>query len=469
MATTRIWKVENNLQRLINYAGNTHKTLNPDWENALHRVMDYAADGLKTEQKFYVTGINCLPDTVLQQMQLTKERYCKTGGILAFHAYQSFAPGEVSAELAHQVGVELAEKVWGNRFEVIVATHLNTGCFHNHFVLNSVSFMDGLRYCDNKTTYALLRRTSDEICREYGLSVIERPGGKGRQYAEWQAERSGNPTWRTAIREDIDIAIMGSTTWRHFVENLQKRSYRLDFRHKHPRILPPGFTHYARLDNLGAQYTPNAIERRIMRNQHRVHPPSPDPVKSRRCKAIGDFRLSKVTWKGLRALYFFYLHKLRQAAKQPTGYAPFVLREDLRLLERLNRQTRFLFRYQVDTKEDLALCKEAIQKQIDALRRERTNLFNEKRRAGTTDERKKELEEQIKGYTQRLRPLYQDIKLADDIAERSAAMIKNLECIKACREQPTKHKETKGQNTQYDKSHSTGKPERRSRKNDYHR
>lgn len=443
MATTKIWKVENNLGRLIDYARNTHKTMNPDWNTALHDVLHYAADDLKTEQRFYVTGINCLPDTALREMQLTKERYGKTDGIVAFHAYQSFAANEVNAETAHRVGVELANRLWGKRFEVIVATHLNTGHFHNHYVLNSVSFSDGKRYCDNKTTYALLRKTSDEICREYGLSVIEHPKGKGRQYAEWQAEREGKRTWRTAIREDIDAAIMSSMTWQQFMRAMQARGYQLDFYRKHPRILPPGFKNYARLDNLGENYTPEAIRQRILRQQYRVHPPTPEPRKVRRVKVMGDFRLSKVTWKGLRALYFFYLRKLREAAGQPTGYAPFVLREDLRLMDRINEQTKFLFRYKVDTKEQLADCKAAIIAQINLLKAERKELINEKRRIGTTDAHKAELETEIKMYNRRLKPLYHDRKLADDIVERSEALSKNLENLKVLQKEQPHIKKTK--------------------------
>ena len=441
MATTKIWKVENNLRRIIDYARNTHKTLNPDWDKqeqtALHDVLHYAADYGKTEQRFYVTGINCLSDTALSEMQLTKERYGKNGGIQAFHAYQSFAANEVDAETAHRVGVELAKRLWGERFEVVVATHLNTGHFHNHFVVNSVSFLDGKRYCDNKATYALLRKTSDEICRAYGLSVIARPGGKGKQYAEWQAERDGKPTWRTAIREDIDCAIMSSMTWRQFVRAMQERGYQLDFHRKHLRILPPGFDHYARLDKLGENYTPEAIEQRILRQQYRVHPPTPDPRMTRQVKVLGDFRLSKITWKGLRALYFFYLRKLRQAAKQPAVYAPFVLREDLRLVDRLSEQAKFLFRYRVDTKEQLADCKTAIQNRIDALKAERKELINEKRRVGTSSDRKEELEDMIRAYSERLKPLYREIKLIGEIEERAVVISKNLEAVRTPqKEQP---------------------------------
>lgn len=149
MATTKIWKVDSHLRRVVDYAKNENKTINPDWEKssyqAMEDVMNYAADDLKTEQKFYVSGINCVPERAREMMMQTKEQYQKTGGILAWHGYQSFAEGEVDASTAHEIGIKLAEELWPD-FEVIVATHLNTKCFHNHFVVNSVSFLTGNKF-----------------------------------------------------------------------------------------------------------------------------------------------------------------------------------------------------------------------------------------------------------------------------------------------------------------------------------
>ena len=106
-------------------------------------------------------------------MRITKKQYNKTGGILAYHLIQSFKEGEVSKDVAHEIGVRLAEEVFGDRFEVVVSTHLNTKCYHNHFIINSVSFADGMKYYDNHTTYAHIREVSDNLCREYGLSTIK--------------------------------------------------------------------------------------------------------------------------------------------------------------------------------------------------------------------------------------------------------------------------------------------------------
>lgn len=107
-------------------------------------------------------------------------------GILAFHAIQSFDPGEVDAELAHQIGIELANHMWGDRFEVLVATHLDKAHYHNHFVINSVSFKDGKRYYDNRQNYYRLREVSDQLCEKYNLSVIKDPQDKSLHYSEWK-------------------------------------------------------------------------------------------------------------------------------------------------------------------------------------------------------------------------------------------------------------------------------------------
>ena len=164
MATTSIWGIVSNLKRVIEYTTNVDKV---SGENSnyleLHKVIEYAKASYKTEEQLYVTGINCIAEKALEEMMITKRAYNQMNGILAFHGYQSFVEGEVTPEQAHKIGVKLAEEMWGDRFEVVVSTHLNTKHIHNHFVLNSVSFMDGLRYYDNRENYALLRATSDSL------------------------------------------------------------------------------------------------------------------------------------------------------------------------------------------------------------------------------------------------------------------------------------------------------------------
>jgi len=187
MATTKIWDVKDNIKRVVEYAINPEKTENPNYNEfefkGLHNVVDYTTGELKTEKQLYVSSINCDASSIIEQMITTKKQYNKEGGILAFHAYQSFKGKEATPEEAHQIGIELAQELWGKRFQVVVSTHLDTGNIHNHFVLNSISFIDGKRYYDNKATYKKMRDTSDELCKKYKLSVIDKREEKGKHYA----------------------------------------------------------------------------------------------------------------------------------------------------------------------------------------------------------------------------------------------------------------------------------------------
>lgn len=150
MAVTSLWAVKSRMDTVLNYIENPEKTtqrpeLFDDASSArqtICNVIDYASNEDKTDEMMYVTGVNCAPDTALEEFIEVKQRWHKEGGRLAYHGYQAFkeGPGEITAEEAHEIGVELAKELWGDRFQVVVATHLNTGHYHNHFVLNSVSF-----------------------------------------------------------------------------------------------------------------------------------------------------------------------------------------------------------------------------------------------------------------------------------------------------------------------------------------
>lgn len=149
MATTKIWAIKGNIGKVLNYADDPKKVQFTD----LKQVLKYAENGEKTidneEHQVFVTGVNCNRDTAYQEMKAVQERFNKTTGNVAYHAYQSFKTGEVTAELAHKIGVELAQKMFPEH-QVLVATHLNTGTYHNHFVINSVNMFTGEKFNCNK-------------------------------------------------------------------------------------------------------------------------------------------------------------------------------------------------------------------------------------------------------------------------------------------------------------------------------
>lgn len=134
MAVTKIWTIKDSLQRVLDYAANPDKTE----YDALAQTLHYAENDAKTklsESAQLVTGIHCRVDHAWEDMRAVQERFGKTDGVVALHAYQSFSEGEVTPEQCHEIGVALARKVWGKRFQVLVATHMNTDNLHNHFVI----------------------------------------------------------------------------------------------------------------------------------------------------------------------------------------------------------------------------------------------------------------------------------------------------------------------------------------------
>ena len=226
MAVTSIWPIKGRVDKVINYVRNPEKTIETGHEalaslHVIDDVVEYAADEVKTERRSYVSCLNCREDTAAEQFVETKQLWGKMGGRVCYHGYQSFKAGEVNAETAHEIGVKLASELWGDRFEVVVATHCNTGHYHNHFVINSVSLEDGRKFYNSPADYARMREVSDRLCREYAISVIENPRGRAKDYTEWQAEHDGSPTFRGTIRADIDRAVLASKCWLRWGINLR--------------------------------------------------------------------------------------------------------------------------------------------------------------------------------------------------------------------------------------------------------
>ena len=219
MGTTSLWHIEGLLKDLIDYVKNPEKTKakTPELQD-LYNVFSYVQRPEATKKGEYVTALNCLRETALRQMILTKKRYGKTDGYIAWHGYQSFKPDEVTPQLAHEIGVKLAKEMWGDRFETIVTTHLDKEHIHCHFCFNSVSFRDGGKYNYSKAERKRMMEISDRLCREYGLSVIEKPH-KAPSRPVWLDEKSGKPTHYNVYRADVREAIEFSRT-PYYMEDL---------------------------------------------------------------------------------------------------------------------------------------------------------------------------------------------------------------------------------------------------------
>ena len=431
MATTAIWKVTDRLDRVLNYATNPQKTESRDFDSpdfqGLRDVLGYTTQDIKTEKQLYVRGINCDPVTACEQMERTKLRFQKTDGILAFHGYQAFYPGETTPEIAHEIGVRLAKKLWGERFEVVISTHLDKHHLHNHFVVNSVSCIDGKRYYDNLTTYAEMRRASDTLCQEYSLSVIKNPQkGKSKHYAEWKAEHEGKPTWRSIVREDIDAAISMSTTLTQFRAILRQQNYEVKTGVKYMAVRPPGKERFVRLWRLGDNYTEEAIKERILNQKvQKREPPLPEPER-KHIRMNGSLKKAKKIT-GFQALYFSYLYKMGVLPKHRASVkrTHFLLREDLRYLDQIIAETKLLCARKISDKGQLLSLKTGVEQRMKSLTADRTALYNRLRRCGD-ETRRAEIKGDISSVSKEISALRKEVKLCDGILTRSETMRQKL-------------------------------------------
>ena len=410
MAYTSVIPVRR-LDRAVKYVMNKEKTTAVSLQDAL----DYAANRDKTEQSCFESSYACTLETAFADMRQTKERWHKLGGVQGYHLVQSFAAGEVSPELAHQIAKELADRVLGGRYEYVIGTHLNTGHIHSHIVWNSVSRIDGKKYHSNGKSYVTeIRAVSDELCRKYKLSIIDTETSHhvAKPYAEWLAEKNGQPTWRTAIRQDVDEAIQQSLTWRQFLSAMERKGYEVRMGRKYPVLRPPGKERFVRFKTLGKRYTPEAIQTRILYPQS-YHPyvENPPTIKHGRLHR-GKKPHRKLT--GLRALYYRYLYELGALPRKPRRPS-YAVRQDAYKLDQRIRQMEFLSRYSIDTLAQLETYRKALQTEIGQLQTKRKQLPK-------TDD----VQSQRESVNTALKQLRQEERLCRKIAENSIEVQQHL-------------------------------------------
>lgn len=369
MAYTSVIPVRR-LDRAVKYVMNKEKTMAVSLQDAL----DYAANRDKTEQSCFESSYACTLETAFADMRQTKERWHKLGGVQGYHLVQSFAAGEVTPELAHRIAKELADRVLGGRYEYVIGTHLNTGHIHSHIVWNSVSCVDGKKYRSNYKSYVTeIRAVSDELCRTHKLSVIDTETSHhvAKPYAEWLAEKNGHPTWRTAIRQDVDAAIGQSLTWRQFLSALERKGYEVRMGRKYPVLRPPGKKRFVRFKTLGKRYTPEAIQTRILYpRSYRPYVENPPTIQHGRLHN-GNRPRRRLT--GLRALYYRYLYELGALPRKPSR-SSYAVRQDAYKLDQRIRQMEFLSKNNINTLAQLETHRQALQTEIRQLLTKRKQL-----------------------------------------------------------------------------------------------
>ena len=453
MATTKLWKVVKRMDHVIDYAANKEKTRAIEFNNRyemivddLRNVIDYARNKDKTEKEFYVSGINCEPDSAYEEMLDTKDFYHKNDKILAFHGYQSFVQGEVSPEIAHKIGVQLANEMWGDRFQVIVTTHLNTNHIHNHLLLNSVSFKDGLKYYSNRTNTARLRHISDEICREYGLSVLEeKPCKKSKiNFDNYYKKSLYNDNYSNNAKRDLDLAIRQAYSYDDFLYLMKKLDYEIIFRAGKISLRKEPYQRNIRIERrYGENYSIENIKRRIL-EERAVRVPFIESVYNyKKVKYPFAKRHKRAKAKGFIALYYHYCYLLKVFPSNiPQQRLPASIRADVSRMEELSNEARFLAINKIKTIDDLKNYKDEINFNINKLLSQREILWK-KRKLVKDETEKYRTAEKISSINDKLSELRKGVMLCEDIETRIPKINKNLDELDTQEELEKKPKDKK--------------------------
>ena len=420
MAIVYIIPIHTHLDRTLAYVSNKHKTENENYEEVfldLHSVLNYTVDDLKTEKQFYVSevGLTSL-ETAFTEMMNTKKLYNKKDGNLGYHIIQSFAPGEGTPELIHDIGVDFVKRAF-NGYEAVVATHLNTDCLHNHIVINSVSVETGKKFNDCMESYYNLRQISDELCREYELSVIENPKNKSRKpYDLYVAEKNGEWTKDAIIKRDIDECILKTTSERGFYTEMRKLGYTFNFERKYPTISHPKFERPRRLKTLGEGYTPEDIEKRLMSKwqRYKVEIPEQDNLVQVFFEPLNE--------PNYREVYVSFITVVQYVKKNPNTNREIdkYLIDEMRKLDKLIEQQNLLCDNDIETPEQLEeykdSCTSELQECYEAREHYRKMVKAAARKGDETEVAK--IKDEISLLTERMKILRKDIRICDRIQEQ---------------------------------------------------
>ena len=280
-------------------------------KSTLSKALDYIENPDKTDGKMLVSSFGCSYETADIEFGYTLSQALDKGNNLAFHLIQSFAPGEVDYEKAHEIGKQLADAVTKGQHEYVVTTHIDKGHIHNHIIFCAVNFVDHHKYNSNKRSYYGIRNMSDKLCRENGLSVVvPGKGSKGKSYAEYQAEKTGT-SWKGKLKIAVDALIPQVSSFEELLQRLQAAGYEIK-PGKYVSCRAPGQERFTRLKTLGADYTEEAIRERIAGRRAKA---AKAPREQRGVSLLIDIENSIKAAQSKGYEQWAKIHNLKQAAK----------------------------------------------------------------------------------------------------------------------------------------------------------
>ena len=280
-------------------------------KSTLSKALDYIENPDKTDGKMLVSSFGCSYETADIEFEYTLSQALQKGNNLAFHLIQSFEPGEVDYQKAHEIGKQLADAVTKGQHEYVLTTHIDKGHVHNHIIFCAVNFVDHRKYNSNKRSYYGIRNMSDKLCRENGLSVVvPGKGSKGKSYAEYQAEKTGT-SWKGKLKIAVDALIPQVSSFEELLQRLQAAGYEIK-PGKYVSCRAPGQERFTRLKTLGADYTEEAIRERIAGRRTKA---AKAPREQRGVSLLIDIENSIKAAQSRGYEQWAKIHNLKQAAK----------------------------------------------------------------------------------------------------------------------------------------------------------
>ena len=232
----------------------------------VNKAIAYIIDPKKTDDELLVSSFACAAsDAAAKEFEWTRNLAAQQGAqiptVLARHLIQSFDVGEVSPEVAHEIGKQFADEWLKGKYEYVIATHIDKGHCHNHIIFNAVNFVDYHSYRSNKRTYWELRQLSDNICKEHGLSVIPPTQNKGMDYKEYTEAKRGT-SWKQKLRQTIDRLVITANDWDEFLKLMQEAGYEVK-PGKYISFRAEGQERFTRAKTIGENYSEERLKERI--------------------------------------------------------------------------------------------------------------------------------------------------------------------------------------------------------------
>jgi len=373
----------------------------------LQAVINYGKNGDKTENGILVSSVNCSVETAYEEMALTKKFFHKEDDVLGYHIIQSFKGNEVSPKLANQIGKELAKELWGDKYQVVICTHINKENVHNHIILNSVSFTDGYKYHNSKAQIAFLKETSDRLCLNYGLSIVDTPkANKEKEFRQKNIDyfnRTDEKMQR--IITDIDEAIKSSKKYSDFKLILKSKGYEnIKDSGKYLSLKTPYYSRNVRINRaFGEQYSVEGIKERIYGYIKKDLPPVANYKKKYYRKTYTGPKINKSLLKTssfyrlyVHYLYFFRILPAKNEYKELSSDYYKQKRKNNMIFEELN----FLARHSFNSIADVTKYQENLENKLPELKGKREILWRKHKSADTN--KKDEIKKDINALTEKI-------------------------------------------------------------------